>query len=66
MIHIFIFQVSDWWVVDDMFTFENIGFTHSVGSVKYLSCAYCERGPLGYHDTVAKKNYVALVRVKHG
>ena len=38
------------WCVKDMYDFENIGFTHSVnGLVKYLTCADCEIGPLGFH-----------------
>lgn len=58
-------DLSEWWVVDDMFTFDNIGFSHSVGSTKYLVCADCERGPVGWHDNNTRKSYVALTRVKH-
>lgn len=58
-------DLGEWWVVDDMFTFDNIGFSHTVGSTKYLVCADCERGPVGWHDNTTKKSYVALARVKH-
>ncbi|CRL01102.1 CLUMA_CG014199, isoform A [Clunio marinus] len=56
---------KDFWVVDDMFTFENIGFSNTVGDYKYLICADCDMGPVGYHILSTKKNYIALVRVKH-
>lgn len=32
-------------------TFENIGFSKSLGSIKFLTCADCDCGPLGWHDT---------------
>ena len=68
-----------------MFTFENIGFSNTVGDFKYLICADCDMGPIGkfssirayhrqdleiyffagYHVISTKKNYVALLRVKH-
>lgn len=56
---------KDFWVVDDMFTFENIGFSNTVGDFKYLICADCDMGPIGYHIISTKKNYIALIRVKH-
>lgn len=44
-----------YWSVASPLEFENIGFSHSVTSndktVKYLTCADCDLGPLGYHDT---------------
>lgn len=55
----------EFWIIDDMYTFENIGFSNTVGNYKYLICADCEMGPVGYHNTSTKKNYVALKRVKH-
>ena len=27
---------KDYWTVDDMYTFENIGFSHQVGTTKYV------------------------------
>lgn len=56
---------KDYWVVLDMFHFENIGFSNTIGNYKYLICADCEMGPIGYHDLSTKKNFVALQRVKH-
>lgn len=32
-------------------TFENVGFSKSLGSIKFLTCADCDCGPLGWHDT---------------
>lgn len=57
--------LKDYWLVDDMFTFENIGFSNSVQNTKYLICADCEMGPVGYHDVTTRKCFVALKRVKH-
>lgn len=39
------------WSVPSPLTFENIGFSRDVGTNKYLSCADCDCGPLGWHDT---------------
>lgn len=54
------------WLVDDMFSFENVGFTKDVGRIKYLICADCEIGPIGWHCLDDKKKYyIALDRVNH-
>lgn len=37
----------EYWIIDDMFTFENIGFSNPVGDYKYLICADCDMGPIG-------------------
>lgn len=58
-------KLTRFWVVADMFTFENIAFSHTVANTKYLICADCEIGPVGYHDLETKKCYIALQRVKH-
>ena len=56
---------TSFWTVDDMFTFENVGFSKDVGDIKYLICADCEVGPLGWHDIKDKKSFlVALDRIK--
>lgn len=57
--------VKEYWHVESMYTFENIGFTHTVKTLKYLSCADCDAGPVGYHDMTTKHSYVALCRVNH-
>lgn len=46
-------------------TFYNVGFSNTVGSTKYLTCADCETGPIGYYDIPSKISYVALSRVLH-
>ncbi|KAL4235332.1 Lysine-specific demethylase 5B [Mactra antiquata] len=57
--------LEDFWVVDDMFTFENVGFSNTVNGIKYLICADCEIGPVGFHDTSdLKAFYIAQSRVK--
>ncbi|NXC37720.1 MSS4 factor, partial [Penelope pileata] len=54
------------WLVRDMFSFENVGFTRDVGNVKFLVCADCEAGPIGWHCLDDKDSfYVALQRVAH-
>lgn len=64
-------MVESFWLIDDMFVFENLGFTNTCtvennASVKYLICADCEIGPIGIHDIANKKEYfLALDRVKH-
>ncbi|XP_014226419.1 guanine nucleotide exchange factor MSS4 homolog [Trichogramma pretiosum] len=53
------------WQVDDVMTFENIGVSHKVDNIKYLACADCERGPVGWIDADTQQCYIALDRVKH-
>ena len=57
--------ISKCWMIPDMFQFENIGFSNTVGNYKYLVCADCEVGPIGWHCIDSKINYVADQRVKH-
>ena len=59
-------KMSEFWLVNNMLTFENIGFTNSVTNMKYLICADCEIGPIGFQN-LDKPNefYVCLNRVKH-
>lgn len=56
--------VTQCWMVSDMFHFENVGFSKTVGNFKYLTCADCELGPIGWHVLDTKLNYVAIQRVK--
>eukprot|EP00090_Calanus_glacialis_P001256 TRINITY_DN10871_c0_g1_i1.p1 TRINITY_DN10871_c0_g1~~TRINITY_DN10871_c0_g1_i1.p1 ORF type:complete len:117 (-),score=27.67 TRINITY_DN10871_c0_g1_i1:83-433(-) len=51
--------------VEDMFDFDNVGFTNTVDTTKFLSCADCDVGPLGYHNLTTKISYVALARVAY-
>ena len=48
-----------------MFDFDNVGFSKTVDECKFLTCADCEIGPIGYQDLKSTKCYVALCRVKH-
>ncbi|XP_071957787.1 guanine nucleotide exchange factor MSS4-like [Antedon mediterranea] len=58
--------LSDHWRIEGMYTFENIGFTNVVDNVKYLICADCEVGPIGWYDPKDVNNfYVAIERVTH-
>ncbi|KAL8569200.1 hypothetical protein ACOMHN_051880 [Nucella lapillus] len=59
-------NLKAFWLVKDMFAFDNVGFTNTVGSFKYLICADCEIGPIGWQDISDKKAYyIAVERVKH-
>ena len=59
-------SLSQFWLVIDMYTFENVGFSKNVNTTKYLICADCEIGPIGFVNLDDKvKHYVALSRVKH-
>ncbi|XP_011306108.1 guanine nucleotide exchange factor MSS4 homolog [Fopius arisanus] len=58
-------KYTDYWLIEDMYTFENVSITKTVGNIKYLACADCEIGPIGYMDQSTKKCYVALSRVTY-
>ncbi|KAJ2704979.1 hypothetical protein FB645_002843 [Coemansia sp. IMI 203386] len=64
-------SVNGWfWLLTDMFHFENIGFSHVDDGQKYLSCADCDLAPLGYHDTTVvnaneKEYLIAINRVAY-
>nr|KAG5712949.1 hypothetical protein BaRGS_021743 [Batillaria attramentaria] len=59
-------DLKTFWLVTDMFTFDNVGFSNTVDSIKYLICADCEIGPIGWHNTRDKKAfYIAVERVRH-
>lgn len=57
--------VWQFWRVDDIFTFQNVGFSNAVGNAKYLTCADCEAGPIGFFDIEKRKSFIALCRVQH-
>jgi hypothetical protein len=49
------------WTVNDMMTFENIGFSKAdpdTPQLRYLVCAECELGPLGYQKDISVKEFV--------
>ena len=58
-------QHDRWWTVTDMFAFENVGFTHSFRGTKFLACADCEIGPIGFVCAETGKFLVAVKRVRH-
>ena len=58
-------KLKYFWQINDMYTFENIGFSNTVDNVKYLACADCEIGPVGYYNINTKISYVAMARVNH-
>lgn len=58
-------EILDFWSVKDIYTFENIGFLNDLDNKKYLICADCEQGPIGYQCTNSNYSYVAIERVKH-
>lgn len=54
------------WLLTDMLQFENIGFTNTVDKKKYLICADCEIGPLGYQNLDKANEFLVCVeRVKY-
>lgn len=54
-----------YWCVENMYAFENVGFSKTVDGVKYLICADCEIGPIGWHDLNSKLSYVSLCRITY-
>lgn len=40
-------ELKDYWLVDNIYHFENIGYSNTVDGRKYLICADCEMGPIG-------------------
>jgi len=57
--------MQQYWQLSNMMAFENIGFSKTVATgLKYLSCADCDTGPLGYHDTTKEAEcFIAVDRV---
>ncbi|RIA94173.1 Mss4-like protein [Glomus cerebriforme] len=56
------------WALNDIMAFENIGVSRPIDSgVKYLCCASCDIGPLGYNDTNSTANefLIAVDRVTY-
>eukprot|EP00112_Aurelia_sp_Birch-Aquarium-sp1_P012410 Seg2610.2 transcript_id=Seg2610.2/GoldUCD/mRNA.D3Y31 product="Guanine nucleotide exchange factor MSS4" protein_id=Seg2610.2/GoldUCD/D3Y31 len=54
------------WLLKNMMDFENVGFSNTVNDVKYLCCADCEVGPIGFHIIHNKTEFlVAADRVDY-
>lgn len=58
-------SVNKYWCVENMYAFENVGFSKTVDGVKYLICADCEIGPIGWHDLNTKLSYVSLCKTNY-
>lgn len=59
-------KLSSWWLVRNMFDFENVGFTNSHMGMKFLACADCEIGPVGLVDpTDSKLSLLSTERVDY-
>ncbi|KAF9084519.1 hypothetical protein BGX23_010439 [Mortierella sp. AD031] len=63
-------ELQTFWKVADMMAFENIGFSKMLpNGTQFLSCADCDTGPLGYHESkvprTEKEYLVALNRVRY-
>lgn len=56
---------TEYWCVDNMYAFENVGFSKTVDGVKYLICADCEIGPIGWHDLDTKLSYISLSKITY-
>ena len=48
-----------------MMNFENIGFSKPADGLKYLLCADCDLGPLGFQDVGSNTFYIAANRVRY-
>nr|XP_018907032.1 PREDICTED: guanine nucleotide exchange factor MSS4 homolog [Bemisia tabaci] len=57
--------LSDFWFVRNVYTFENVGISKAKEGKKYLTCADCEIGPIGWCTLANDDCYVAIKRVKN-
>jgi len=58
--------ITECFQVKDPLQFENVGFSKTVDNVKYLACADCELGPVGWQQLPVGICSVAVSRVRHG
>lgn len=67
-------KVEYYWSVTHMLDFENIGFTKPTAykkdgeimtNIRYLTCAGCDIGPIGYEAFGGVKFYIAADRVRY-
>ncbi|KAL3116032.1 hypothetical protein niasHT_007332 [Heterodera trifolii] len=56
---------SQWWTLTDMMQFENVGFTNAFRGRRFLACADCEIGPIGFVCDQTGKFLVSVERVRH-
>lgn len=58
--------LTRFWLLTDMFHFENVGFSKTIEEkVKYLICADCERGPIGWHDLTNRTEFFLAAERVH-
>ncbi|CAJ0937188.1 unnamed protein product, partial [Mesorhabditis belari] len=55
--------LCEWWILANMMDFENVGFTHSVDGVKFLTCAECDFGPIGFVNKETGLHLIAPSRM---
>jgi len=58
--------ITECFQLKDVLQFENVGSTKPVDNIKYLACADCELGPIGWQGSQGSSCFVALTRVRHG
>ncbi|KAL1740486.1 acyl-CoA N-acyltransferase [Schizophyllum fasciatum] len=66
-------ETTQWWLVTPSpMAFENIGFSNTIPSpetpgtsMKLLSCAECDLGPIGWNEVGSKEFWLAAARVRY-
>jgi len=58
---------SWFWQIDDMLDYDNIGFCRAAegSDFKYVTCADCEREPLGVQSLTEKQSLLSVAKVKY-
>jgi hypothetical protein len=58
-------EFDSWWVLNDMYNFENISFTKPTDGVRYLTCPNCTNIPLGFQKEGIDKFYLSFRHVDY-
>lgn len=58
-------QSTEFWKIDDVYSFDNIAVSHPFEDKKLLTCAECERGVLGFIELPSNISYLAVDRVSY-
>mmetsp|Transcript_3897 Transcript_3897/g.8173 ORF Transcript_3897/g.8173 Transcript_3897/m.8173 type:complete len:99 (+) Transcript_3897:146-442(+) len=58
-------QFNEFWMIEDIYSFDNIAVTHQFEDKKLLTCAECEKGILGYIQLPANVSYLAVEQVSY-
>ncbi|KAI9295635.1 Mss4-like protein [Neoconidiobolus thromboides FSU 785] len=57
---------TECWKIADVFDFDNISYSKLYkDKLKFLACADCEKGPLGYQIVGEKHSYLFTNKVKY-